>query len=57
MLNVTFLPKKKTLAKPVSYLVDEVNATIAFYKAKQAFEREQKAQYYNVVNINKLRTL
>ena len=57
MLKVTFSPKARTMAKPVSYLVNELNHVIAFYKAKQVFEREQKAHYYNRVNINQQRVL
>ena len=57
MLKVTFSPKARTKAKPVSYLVNELNQVIAFYKARQVFEREQKAHYYNRVDINKVRVL
>ncbi len=57
MIDITFLPKNKTMAKPITYHVNETNNVIATYKAKQFFMKEHAFRYYNRVAITETRVL
>jgi len=57
MILITFLPKSKTMASPVTYYVNEFNGVIAAYKAKLVFMQEHPFRYYDKIDITQARVL